>query len=838
MKPDVFEHNLRLLLGRSWERIEPDSDFAERLESACAKRIAQRAAAPSKRAPGRSAPGELATGAGPRFRLVPLVAALAAAAAVLWMARPLWRSAPGAARSLEAILAAGEIALRPVAPGDPGSAWRAVPAGSSIVAGEATIAQLPASALLDIGWDDPVAHAEIGPGSSARFGQEEGLVLTSGGAEVTAGTRPFALSAGRAQLELEGAQLRVSVHAPDAAPEDVAVTVLSGSVQLGGGPVLPAQTAPYRIVDGVLLDPISAGPRGSDPDSGPGSDPGRVAVPGPGAPQDDGPSAPQTMALFQVSARSVEGEPIPNFRLWLRLQVSLPEVADAEAREVQASDDPLELEPGTYTVAVEAPGYAPELLPDIALNAGPNPTLDVVLDTGRPLAGFVVDATGSPIQSALVVIESRLPHEVIHAQGLELEPLPYASGRTDASGRWEIAHAPTGDVTLRAIAADHAPGRQENVNVQAPSASGAAQTIPHFELLPGASLVGSVEQLDGSAWAGTPVIASRIRVEGGDAPMTYGYAETGPDGSFRMDALPGGNYVVLLPVEAASGQRPRIRHVRLVGTATETVRFPGAVDGTSGVKVRLMVRRSSGDPAAAINLTMSSNTNGEWHSTITGDDGAGELVGIVPGSYEVALGLADGYDSMVFGRHIEVGTQAEQTFELVAGAVRLTGTSPGLTGGFVYLEQLRDGSWQGAGNAQVDRTGTWSIVGLEPGRVRGALFGRNAGEGYAAIPETDLVGDAVQTLDLSPQPAAQLSVTLRDDLGRSVQGASIVLRDEQGLRLLFSANPRTDASGSLGLPIVPTGTWTVEAQAPDGRSASAQRFFTAGEAVELALVLE
>ncbi len=829
MKPDVFEHNLRLLLGRSWERIEPDVEFAQRLERACA----ERAAAASKQTRRGPTTSKAPPGATARFRPVPLVAALAAAAAVLWMARPLWRSAPGAAQSLEAILAAGEIALRPAA----GGPWRSVAAGSSLVAGEATTAQLPASALLDIGWDEPAAHAEIGPGGSVRFGQGEGLELARGGAEVTAGSLPFALRAGQAQLEVQGAQLRVSVHAPEAAPEDVALTVLSGVVRLADGRVLAPQTAPYRIVDGILLDPIGVGPAETGPEDGPG----RVSVPTPdaGAPEDDGSSAQQSMALLQVRPRTVDGEPIPGFRLWLRLQVSLPQVAQAEATEVRAGDDPLTLDPGTYTVAVEAPGYAPELLRDVALAAGPNPELDVILGTGRPLAGFVVDAaTGSPIQSALVVIESRLPHEVIHAQGLELEPLPYASGRTDASGRWEIAHAPIGDVTLRAIAANHAPARQENLIVRAPAAGGAPQAVPHFELLPGASLVGTVEQLDGSAWVGTPVIASRVRAEGGDAPMTYGQAETGPDGSFRMDSLPSGNYVVLLPVEAASGQRPRIRHAYLSGTTTRTVRFPGAVDRASGVKVRLMVRHANGDPAAAINLTLTSNTSGEWQSTSTDSSGAGELVGVASGSYDVALALGNGYDSMVFGHTLVISTQPEQVFELVAGPIRLTGSNPQLTGGFVYLERLQGGRWQPAGNSQVDRTGTWNVVGLQPGRVRGALFGRDASEGYAAIPETDLLGDAVQTLELDPQPAAQLTVRLSDEQGNPVPDASIVLRDGQGLRLLFAANPRTDAGGRLALPIVPSGTWTVEARTADGRQASVQRFFTAGEAVEMALGLE
>lgn len=498
MNPEVFEHNLRLLIRRSWVPVKPAPDFVDRLAASCEQRMSQATSSNGAGQPLVQQPS--ASGWLRHWRWIG--ASIAAAALLFALARPLWQPSHSDLHSSPETLGAGKLALRTPPLSGP---WRSVSSGTHIVAGELTEAMLPVDSTLRVTWDALGAQARIAPDSVAQFSREDGLSLGQGSAEITTQGTALPLATAHTRLTAKGGKVRLEVD-QQGRDELLLVTVISGTVQLSGDRFIHPRNRPYHLWNGTLDEP-------------PEEDVGRVVIPQPKAPsldeqvhEEDGAQSSTLMVLVH----GPNGVPIQSVRIWTRPQVILPHVADAVHHQVQSSTGVYRLDqtPGDYTVAVEAPTFAPFLIRNLTLRPGASHPLQVTLEPGRPIAGYAVDAsTGTPLQDVMVVIEDSLAHQVLHAQGLEFGPAPYASALSDGSGYWRIHNAPLGRHTLRATSLGFAPIRMEIAVVEASDTKASPQDIPHFEFTPGGSIEGLVQRSDGTPWPSTSVIASRNQIE-------------------------------------------------------------------------------------------------------------------------------------------------------------------------------------------------------------------------------------------------------------------------------------------------------------------------------------
>lgn len=320
--------------------------------------------------------------------------------------------------------------------------------------------------------------------------------------------------------------------------------------------------------------------------------------------------------------------------------------------------------------------------------------------------------------------------------------------------------------------------------------------------------------------------------------MTYGSAVTDIEGRYRIEGLPEGNYVVLLPEEMRLNQAPRFRFARMTEGGLANILFAGLDGSATGVRLEGRVWLANGRPAAQAKFTLASTGEDNWQSTTADEEGRVVLSGVAPGEYEIALGLGVGYDSLTFFDPLTVGRDKLQEFEVHAGTAEIEGQAAGTTGGYIFLQRLHESEWRLAGNAQIDRQGRFNITGLHPGTMRAAIFGNSAEEGYAWLDPFHVDGGLTLRLQVQPSPASTLEVHVHGSGGDPVANASIAIVNRQGQPLFFAQHARTDSEGRYSVPMVPQGFWSVRVVASGGSSTKAEQFFTAGEAHDLHFVLD
>ncbi len=238
---------------------------------------------------------------------------------------------------------------------------------------------------------------------------------------------------------------------------------------------------------------------------------------------------------------------------------------------------------GVHTLSIEGPGFAPTRRRDVVVEEAADADQGTItVEAGRAVSGRVLDAAGAPVAGAQVAAG-----RLLTGGGVELfidsESLAAQTTETDADGRFVIAGLGPHPLTVLAGRADV--GRSASVSVP----RGRDSVVLDLVLEPTGGLDGTITR-GGQPLADTVVIANPIA-----AASSNFFVVTGPDGSFALDALAAGTYIVY-PMVGGGGNRPKDMYVSRVDVvAGERARV--TIDATPGpIAVTVAVQTEEGAP--------------------------------------------------------------------------------------------------------------------------------------------------------------------------------------------------------------------------------------------------
>jgi RNA polymerase sigma factor (sigma-70 family) len=243
---------------------------------------------------------------------------------------------------------------------------------------------------------------------------------------------------------------------------------------------------------------------------------------------------------------------------------------------------------GTHPVTISGPGFITTTKP-ATIEEGKDTDLGTISVTaGRSISGRVLDVHGAPVAKATVAAGALLT-----GGGAELymknESINAEDTETDADGRFVLDGFPPIPITVVAGKADI--GRSASIRVP----SGPESATVDLVLAPTTGLTGKVTRA-GAPLADTVVIANPI-----GATSSNFFVVTGPDGSFALDALAPGAYLVY-PMVGGGGNRPKDMYMRKVEVALG-MKAKVDIDATPGTSaLDVSVKTDKGTPVARAGL--------------------------------------------------------------------------------------------------------------------------------------------------------------------------------------------------------------------------------------------
>lgn len=243
---------------------------------------------------------------------------------------------------------------------------------------------------------------------------------------------------------------------------------------------------------------------------------------------------------------------------------------------------------GSYRLTLSGPGFV-TTTKQVTIDEGKETDLGTItVQPGRSISGRVLDEHGVPVAKATVVAGALLT-----GGGAELymkdESINAKDTETDEHGRFVIDGF--GPISLTVIAGKAGAGRSPSIQLPATPDSATLDLV----LAPTTSLTGKITKA-GAPLADTVVIANPI-----GAVASNFFVTTGPDGTFALDALAPGAYIIY-PMLGGGGGRPKDMYTRRVDLALGT-KAHVEIDATPGtVELSVSAKTDKGTPVPMAQL--------------------------------------------------------------------------------------------------------------------------------------------------------------------------------------------------------------------------------------------
>jgi RNA polymerase sigma-70 factor (ECF subfamily) len=238
---------------------------------------------------------------------------------------------------------------------------------------------------------------------------------------------------------------------------------------------------------------------------------------------------------------------------------------------------------GTHTIVVDGRRFLAAKAKDVTVAEGtPTDVGTITVQNGRSVSGRVLDENRVPVANAKVAAG-----KLLTGGGAELyiadESIDAKDTTTDDSGYFRIEGFPPNAITIVA-----GKDKLRSPSIRLPASPDSA-TI-ELTLAATAGLDGTITR-DGKPLADTIVIANPV-----GATASNFFVQTGPDGTFALDALAPGPYVVY-PMIGGGGPRPKDMYALRVEVAA-IGRTKTTIDATPGTStVTIDVKTEDGKPA-------------------------------------------------------------------------------------------------------------------------------------------------------------------------------------------------------------------------------------------------
>jgi len=303
------------------------------------------------------------------------------------------------------------------------------------------------------------------------------------------------------------------------------------------------------------------------------------------------------------------------------------------------------LQPGSYIVKVEKPGFLPCFYPASPTPQGATPvavdtvmvdSIDVVLLPGARITGVVVNqATGQPLGQAMVV-----------ATKLGSPFVRQAFSQPD--GHYEIGGLIAGDYVVRAHRMGFQPEFYDNVPTfqqatHIPVTPPAVVDSIDFSLAPmapppqGGSIAGDVT--DDST--GAPVAPGWVMIFPQQGPGQPRMVPINPQGHYVANNLPPGNYLMQCWAPGYLGEFyenastwAQADPVAVVSGQQTEIDFGLAAQGLGDYRISGRVVDASGDPLSEVSVYLEDSQGGALYHAVTQADGWYEAA-CDPGQYRV-----------------------------------------------------------------------------------------------------------------------------------------------------------------------------------------------------------
>ena len=270
------------------------------------------------------------------------------------------------------------------------------------------------------------------------------------------------------------------------------------------------------------------------------------------------------------------------------------------------------LSPGRYTLTASVPGQTTEPVEAVLTSGDSKEDVALVLAGGATIRGLVSGL--SDTQRAGVNVSAGGPQQY------------WSSARTGADGRFELAGAPAGTISLRATAGDFLGGSTRSASGSVTIADGQKEVDAEIVFDGNGTLSGRVTR------GGQGVSGSGVSVGGGRGGSAAS-GRTDDGGSYRIEGITPGDYTANVQPAPGSGGRGVSKAVKIDGETYLDFEIP--VARLSGIVVDGSTKQPLAD--ARVTASLDGGTGSRPGNATTDTNGRFFVDDVDVGSYTLTL---------------------------------------------------------------------------------------------------------------------------------------------------------------------------------------------------------